>query len=68
LDEGNNWYFCFLSHILFNFYYDWLRALSLDELERSFKEGQEQCDIKALVIINPGNPTGQGWYYFMAGN
>jgi len=32
--------------------------LSLDELRRSFKEGKEKSDIRAIVVINPGNPTG----------
>ncbi|KAI1729704.1 aminotransferase class I and II domain-containing protein [Ditylenchus destructor] len=34
-------------------------ALDLDELERSYQESKDALDIKALVIINPGNPTGQ---------
>merc|ERR1740139_2129559 len=29
------------------------------ELERAIAVGKETCDIKALVVINPGNPTGQ---------
>jgi alanine transaminase len=34
-------------------------ALSIDELERSFAEAKDHFDMKALVVINPGNPTGQ---------
>ncbi|KAI6171500.1 Alanine transaminase [Aphelenchoides bicaudatus] len=34
-------------------------ALDTAELERSFKEAQSGFDMKALVVINPGNPTGQ---------
>ncbi|RVE45199.1 hypothetical protein evm_010140 [Chilo suppressalis] len=34
-------------------------ALSRFELERSWREASEQCAVRALVVINPGNPTGQ---------
>lgn len=34
-------------------------ALDIAELERSYNEAKEQFDIKCLVVINPGNPTGQ---------
>ena len=34
-------------------------ALDVQELERAIKEGQKKCDVRAIVIINPGNPTGQ---------
>jgi aspartate/methionine/tyrosine aminotransferase len=34
-------------------------ALAIDELERSFAEAKSNFDLKALVVINPGNPTGQ---------
>jgi len=34
-------------------------ALDLEELERSYTAAQENCDVKAIVVINPGNPTGQ---------
>lgn len=30
-----------------------------DELKRSFEEAKNQYEMKAIVIINPGNPTGQ---------
>ncbi|XP_055934341.1 alanine aminotransferase 2-like isoform X2 [Argiope bruennichi] len=33
-------------------------ALSIAELKRSLKESKNICQPKALVIINPGNPTG----------
>ncbi|KAL3117686.1 hypothetical protein niasHT_010244 [Heterodera trifolii] len=32
-------------------------ALDMDELERALKESEH--DVKAIVVINPGNPTGQ---------
>ena len=34
-------------------------ALDVAELERSYNATKDKCDIKAIVIINPGNPTGQ---------
>jgi alanine transaminase len=35
-------------------------SLSVDELERSYQEAVNKgIDVRALVIINPGNPTGQ---------
>ena len=34
-------------------------ALDIEELERAIKEGRRRCDVRAIVIINPGNPTGQ---------
>merc|ERR1712088_913972 len=33
-------------------------ALDMAELERSIAEAKAVCDPKAIVIINPGNPTG----------
>jgi aspartate/methionine/tyrosine aminotransferase len=38
---------------------DW--GLSVKELERSYKRAKDEqgLDIKALCVINPGNPTGQ---------
>ncbi|GFS89843.1 alanine aminotransferase 2 [Nephila pilipes] len=33
-------------------------ALSIDELRRSLNESRKSCDPRALVVINPGNPTG----------
>jgi aspartate/methionine/tyrosine aminotransferase len=38
-------------------------SISLDELERKRDEASmdDDLEIKALVIINPGNPTGQVW-------
>lgn len=34
-------------------------SLEMDELERSYKEGSTHCNPRGIVIINPGNPTGQ---------
>ena len=34
-------------------------ALDISELERSYQEAKNRCDIRVIVIINPGNPTGQ---------
>jgi len=34
-------------------------ALDIAELERSLAESHSKYDLKALVVINPGNPTGQ---------
>merc|ERR1711962_1632624 len=33
-------------------------AMDMEELERSLAEAKQVCDPKAIVIINPGNPTG----------
>merc|ERR1712179_87262 len=43
------------------YYLDEARNWALDphELERSIKEAKKRCDVRAIVIINPGNPTGQ---------
>lgn len=32
--------------------------LEVSELKRAFDENQDKCDIKAIAVINPGNPTG----------
>jgi len=34
-------------------------AMDTPELERAIAEAKDACDVKALVVINPGNPTGQ---------
>jgi len=34
-------------------------ALDLEEMERSYAAAKDTCDVKAIVVINPGNPTGQ---------
>ncbi|CAG9862090.1 unnamed protein product [Phyllotreta striolata] len=34
-------------------------GLTVDELERSVSEAKKYCVPRAIVIINPGNPTGQ---------
>ena len=34
-------------------------GLSVDELERSYREATRRgLDVRAMVVINPGNPTG----------
>lgn len=34
-------------------------ALQASELERCWKEASENYHVRAIVVINPGNPTGQ---------
>ncbi|XP_060802434.1 alanine aminotransferase 2 isoform X2 [Amyelois transitella] len=34
-------------------------ALDVKELERSLNEAKSKVNVRALVVINPGNPTGQ---------
>lgn len=34
-------------------------ALNIDELERALRESKDRCVPRGIVIINPGNPTGQ---------
>ncbi|XP_074646944.1 alanine aminotransferase 1-like isoform X2 [Tubulanus polymorphus] len=34
-------------------------GLDVSELERSINEARDKCQVRAIVIINPGNPTGQ---------
>lgn len=34
-------------------------SLRIEELERAYQESLEKCEPKAVVLINPGNPTGQ---------
>jgi len=34
-------------------------ALDVAELERAMSDAREKCDVRAIVVINPGNPTGQ---------
>lgn len=34
-------------------------GLDLKDLERSVREARETCNPRAIVVINPGNPTGQ---------
>lgn len=33
-------------------------SLKIDELKRAYEAEKNNCDIRAIVIINPGNPTG----------
>lgn len=34
-------------------------ALNINELERALNESKNECNPRVLVVINPGNPTGQ---------
>ena len=34
-------------------------GLDIKELERAYKKAEDTCAPRAIVIINPGNPTGQ---------
>lgn len=34
-------------------------ALSIKELQRSLDESRKVCEPRGLVVINPGNPTGE---------
>lgn len=34
-------------------------GLDINELQRSIDEAKKTCAVRAIVIINPGNPTGQ---------
>ena len=34
-------------------------GMEVSELERSLEEASKTCTVKAIVIINPGNPTGE---------
>ena len=34
-------------------------ALNIDELERSLSASKDRCVPRGIVIINPGNPTGE---------
>ncbi|CAG2173170.1 unnamed protein product, partial [Oppiella nova] len=51
---------CELGMHLISYYLDeqneW--ALSIDELSRALEESKNHCKPKAIVVINPGNPTG----------
>lgn len=51
---------CELAMHQVNYYldedHDW--RLEIEELERSYQENSHKCDIRAIVIINPANPTG----------
>lgn len=38
---------------------DW--GLDVAELERAVKEARKRCNVRGIVVINPGNPTGTPW-------
>ena len=52
-----------VDHVLskVGYYLDESRNWALDvvELERAYQAAKDKSDIKAIVVINPGNPTGQ---------
>lgn len=33
-------------------------ALDIDELERAICQARDRCNVRGIVVINPGNPTG----------
>lgn len=37
--------------------------LDVAELERANNEGRKRCNIRGIVVINPGNPTGSSNQY-----
>lgn len=51
---------CELGMHQVNYYLDEDAKWSLDvgELKRAYEADEKNCDIKCIVIINPGNPTG----------
>ena len=66
MDQVRYTYDLYIPHSEFAFvqvgyYLDESRNWALDvaELERSYNATKDKSDIKAIVIINPGNPTGQ---------
>lgn len=40
-------------------------ALNIDELERSLSESKSRCVPRGIVVINPGNPTGETLPYLL---
>lgn len=34
-------------------------GLDLKDLQRAYAEGSKNASVRAIVVINPGNPTGQ---------
>ncbi|XP_030766053.1 alanine aminotransferase 1 [Sitophilus oryzae] len=34
-------------------------SLDISELQRAITEAKKNCEVRAIVVINPGNPTGQ---------
>ena len=52
-----------MDHVAFQvgYYLDESRnfALDVEELERVYQAGKDKSDIKAIVVINPGNPAGR---------
>ncbi|XP_017659218.1 PREDICTED: alanine aminotransferase 1 [Lepidothrix coronata] len=51
-----------LDAVQVNYYLNEERGWALDvaELRRALAEGRKHCCPRALCIINPGNPTGNG--------
>lgn len=35
---------------------DW--SVNVADLERAIKEARTRCNVRGIVVINPGNPTG----------
>ena len=44
-----------------DYYLDEAKGWALDtkELERAIDEARKTCNPRAIVVINPGNPTGE---------
>ena len=34
-------------------------AINIEEVRQALARGREQCEPRVMVVINPGNPTGQ---------
>ena len=51
--------FCALRQIPYYLNEDDNWSLDLFELQRSLEQARQYCVPRALVVINPGNPTGQ---------
>lgn len=49
---------CYFVQISYYLDEDNAWALDIKELKRALDEARKECDPRALVVINPGNPTG----------
>lgn len=55
-----------LAAVQINYYLNEEKCWSLDisELQRALDEARSHCSPRALCIINPGNPTGNVYFYY----